>query len=319
MTEKVGFISLGCPKNRVDSEYMLGLLEGEGFQMERRPEEADVLLVNTCTFIEQAQRESIEAILEAAQWKEKGRCRALVVTGCLAQRYGEELRRELPEVDVILGTGGLDGLPGLVRQALARVPSTALSYPGYVPGLVPRLLSTPSHLGYLKIAEGCNNHCSFCIIPAVRGRFRSRRPEVLLEEARALAALGVKELILVAQDVTSYGRDLERSGPLARPGLKKEVKKDSAEEPFAEESAHIPVGLQREMPAASGTDLAELLQRLHELEDLKWIRLLYTYPGKINERLLTAMAGSRKVVRYLDLPLQHASRKILREMRRAGD
>lgn len=278
LSEKVGFISLGCPKNRVDSEFMLGLLEREGLTPVQDPHEADVLVVNTCTFIEQAQSESIRAILEAAQWKEKGRCRALVVTGCLAQRYGQELRREMPEIDVVLGTGRIEELPHLVKEALNGRTAVDVGAPGYTPGLAPRLLSTPPYLGYLKIAEGCDNRCSFCIIPSVRGRYRSRPPEVLVEEAAALAALGVKELVIVAQDVTAYGHDLSPK-----------------------------------------TSLEDLLRRLDRLDDVRWIRLLYTYPSRLGNSLLDTIASSRRILPYLDLPLQHASAKVLREMRRPGD
>lgn len=218
----VGMISLGCAKNLVDSEVMLGLLAQAGFRITSRRDEADVLVVNTCGFIREAKEEAIEAILEAAREKESGRCRALVVAGCLAQRYREKLKREIPEIDAVLGTGEVGRIADLVKQLLGRganggtggagggtVNDEEEAPPGFLYGSgVPRIRSTPPYTAYLKIAEGCDNRCSYCVIPYLRGPYRSRPLEVVLEEAESLAAQGVKELILVAQDTTWYGMDL---------------------------------------------------------------------------------------------------------------
>lgn len=287
----VGMISLGCAKNLVDSEVMLGLLAQAGFRITPRRDEADVLVVNTCGFIREAKEEAIEAILEAAREKESGRCRALVVAGCLAQRYREELKREIPEIDAVLGTGEVGRIADLVKQLLGRganggtggagggtVNDEEEAPPGFLYGSgVPRIRSTPPYTAYLKIAEGCDNRCSYCVIPYLRGPYRSRPLEVVLEEAESLAAQGVKELILVAQDTTLYGMDL-----YGRPRL------------------------------------PELLARLAAVRDLRWIRVLYTYPARITGELAEVMAGEPKVCRYLDLPFQHGSDRILRAMNRRG-
>jgi ribosomal protein S12 methylthiotransferase len=281
---KVGWISLGCPKNLVDSEVMLGWLVREGFALTARAEEADILVVNTCAFIAPAQRESIETILEMAQWKKRGRCRTLIVTGCLVERYGEHLQRALPEVDAVLGTRDLPRIVQICRQsaggrrrrALPILPSDIASR--YVEDPAhPRLLVGPRHTAYLKIAEGCDHVCSFCVIPKLRGPFRSRPLESLLAEAEALAARGVRELVLVAQDTTHYGADI---------GLRE--------------------------------GLATLLRALARIEGIRWIRFLYGYPHHVSDALIETVAGEEKVCAYFDIPVQHVSARLLRAMRRGG-
>ncbi|HXH05107.1 MAG TPA: 30S ribosomal protein S12 methylthiotransferase RimO [Vicinamibacterales bacterium] len=303
---KIGLVSLGCPKNLVDSEVMLGLAEAAGHEITPDAASADVLVVNTCAFIEAARRESIDAILEMAEHKRSGRCRRLVVTGCLAERYRDELAREIPEIDALLGTGEVpqivDAIAGRARGDVgaageprdpAAAPVTFFRTPRMprpdgrertrpLPTYIydadtPRRLATPGHFAYVKIAEGCDYACSFCIIPALRGPYRSRPHDSILREARALAARGVRELILVSQDTTFYGIDRGERGALAR-----------------------------------------LLRALDGIEGLEWIRLLYLYPTTIGDDVLDAMAECAKVCRYVDLPLQHASDGILRRMRRPG-
>ncbi|MCK9222627.1 MAG: 30S ribosomal protein S12 methylthiotransferase RimO [Limnochordia bacterium] len=269
---QVAVVSLGCDKNTIDSEIMLGILVQHGFAITTDPQEADVIVVNTCCFIEDAQQESIDCILESAQYKTMGKCRSLVVAGCLAQRFSEELSSEIPEVDGFLGTGQVSQVVELINRTLEGKRVSYVGKPALVEG--PRIVSTPTHYAYLKIAEGCDHRCGFCVIPSVRGRFTSRPVERVLDEAKGLVAAGAKELILVAQDTSRYGMDLE-GRPL----------------------------------------LASLLHSLHEIEGLRWIRVLYTYPAQINDELLTALRLP-KVCRYLDLPLQHASPRVLRSMGR---
>ncbi|MDD2630710.1 MAG: 30S ribosomal protein S12 methylthiotransferase RimO [Limnochordia bacterium] len=269
---QVAVVSLGCDKNTIDSEIMLGILVQHGFAITTDPQEADVIVVNTCCFIEDAQQESIDCILESAQYKTMGKCRSLVVAGCLAQRFSEELSSEMPEVDGFLGTGQVSQVVELINRTLEGKRVSYVGKPALVEG--PRIVSTPTHYAYLKIAEGCDHRCGFCVIPSVRGRFTSRPVERVLDEAKGLVAAGAKELILVAQDTSRYGMDLE-GRPL----------------------------------------LASLLHSLHEIEGLRWIRVLYTYPAQINDELLTALRLP-KVCRYLDLPLQHASPRVLRSMGR---
>jgi ribosomal protein S12 methylthiotransferase len=289
---KIGLVSLGCPKNLVDSEVMLGLAEEAGHTLTSEPAEADVLVVNTCAFIEAAKQESIDAILEMAAHKRNGVGRRLIVTGCLAERYRDELRTEMPEIDVVLGTGEVPGIVGAIagtspaggapvtffkRQEPVSAPA-GKQLPTYLYDAgTPRLLATPRHFAYLKIAEGCDYKCSFCIIPTLRGKYRSRRAESILEEARKLAARGVKELILISQDTTFYGLDRRERGALAR-----------------------------------------LLRALDAVDGLEWIRLLYLYPTTIDDETLAAMADCEKVCRYIDLPLQHASDPVLQRMKRPG-
>ncbi|OPY58200.1 MAG: Ribosomal protein S12 methylthiotransferase RimO [Pelotomaculum sp. PtaU1.Bin035] len=278
MNVKVGLVSLGCPKNLVDSEIMLGLLKNAGFTVTSREQEADALIVNTCSFINDAKEESIKTILELARLKEEGCCKAILVTGCLAQRYPGELMAEMPEIDGLLGTGSLPEIVGAVKSALAGERVSLAGAPGFLHyANMPRLQSTPQYTAFLKIAEGCDNRCSYCIIPKVRGPFRSRPVDDVVNEAASLAAGGVKELILVAQDTTRYGVDLYGK----------------------------PV-------------LAGLLKRLVTLDGLVWLRLLYTYPTLLTDELVELMVSEKKLCRYLDLPLQHASNAVLARMNRRG-
>jgi ribosomal protein S12 methylthiotransferase len=276
--EQVHLLTLGCPKNLADSELMLGALNAHGFGLTLDPAEADVLVVNTCAFIEAAKRESIDAIVEAAEIKARRPGRRLVVAGCLAQRYGAELRDQLPEVDIFVGTGNFLDLPDLLKRT--QDPSTRpIPYPGaahLLPGLdAPRLRTGAFFSAYLKISEGCNHKCSFCIIPKIRGAHQSRPLDDLVAEARALVESGVREINLIAQDLTAYGRDFD--------------------------------------PPAS---LAALLRRLAEIDGLRWIRLLYCYPNFVTDELLEAVAELPSVVKYIDMPLQHADDGVLRAMRR---
>lgn len=275
---KIGWISLGCPKNLVDTEFMIGLMEKYGNELTGNPQEAEALVINTCCFIQPATQESLDMIVEYAQYK-KGNCRLLVVTGCLAQRYGRRLSRLLPEVDLWVGTGEYSRLPELVNSALegnAVEDRIYLGKPGWLPEPgMERVLSTPPHTAYVKIAEGCDHRCRFCIIPRLRGPYRSRPPEEIEKEVKNLVAGGVKEIILVAQDTTAYGRDL--------PG---------------------------------GFSLPQLLSILDRVEGDFWLRLLYAHPEGISPELLKVFRDSRHLCRYLDLPLQHVSEKILRAMGR---
>lgn len=276
--EKVHLLSLGCPKNLADSELMLGALAGAGFEMTLNPEDAQVLVVNTCAFIESAKKESLDAILEAAEVKKRGPGKRLVVAGCLAQRYGAELRDQLPEVDVFVGTGNFLELPELLRRT--EMPEARpIPYAGAAHLLpssgVARIRTGDFFSTYLKISEGCNHKCAFCIIPKIRGPHESRPMRDVVGEARVLADSGVRELNLIAQDLTAYGRDLA--------------------------------------PSAS---LATLLRELNRIEGLHWIRLLYCYPNFVTDELLDAIAALPRVVKYIDMPLQHADDQVLRAMRR---
>ena len=291
---KIGMISLGCPKNLVDSEVMLGLAERAGHELTRVAEEADVLVVNTCAFIDKAKQESIDAILEMAQLKVNGRCQRLVVTGCMAERYRDELRAQIPEIDAVLGTGevpeivaALGGpahnfVPVLRSNGEPVNPGSPIPDPRSRPTYIydadtPRHLATPRHYAYVKVAEGCDYKCAFCIIPTLRGAYRSRSAESIVREARALAERGVKELLLISQDTTFYGVDRGERGALAR-----------------------------------------LLRELDAIDGLRWIRMLYLYPTTIGDDVLDAMAESDKVCNYVDLPLQHASTAVLARMKRPG-
>jgi ribosomal protein S12 methylthiotransferase len=310
---KIGLLSLGCPKNLVDGEVMLGLAQQAGHEITNDSASADVLVVNTCAFIDNAKQESIDAILEMAQRKTDGSCSRLVVTGCLAERYRDELKKEIPEIDAVLGTGEVDqilsalGTPSRVsplpvasvqpltffkktgsgkretesgqRETGNGQRETGNGLPTYLyDAETPRLLTTPKHFAYVKVAEGCDYTCAFCIIPTLRGNFRSRDAHSIVREAHALAARGVKELLLISQDTTFYGIDKGERGALAR-----------------------------------------LLRELNQVEGLEWIRLLYLYPTTITDDVLAAMAECEKVCRYIDLPLQHASASVLKRMRRPGD
>ncbi len=274
----VHFRSLGCPKNQLDTEIMLGALSLSEFAIAERLEDADVAIVNTCAFIESAREESIQAILDVADLRESGRLRALLVTGCMPQRYGDELAKELPEVDAFIGTSQYVNVPEILGEVLA-----GRSRGVYVEARrthlydhrSPRILIGPGHSAYVKTSEGCDRICSFCAIPGIRGKFQSRRLDSLVEECQTLAAAGVKEVNLVAQDQTSWGKDL--------PGRPK---------------------------------LARLLRRLDETEGLEWIRLLYVYPTAVTDELIEVLATGRRVLPYVDVPLQHASDRVLRAMRR---
>ena len=278
---KVGFISLGCPKNLVDTEVMLGLLQKEGHIITADRSEAEIIIVNTCGFIESSKKESIEAILEAADLKKSGKCRRLVVAGCLAERYPEEIQADLPEVDALLGTNQVEQIAQAVSGAVVAPPgsfgrSDADHY--LYDHTTPRLLSTPPYSAYIKIAEGCDHTCSFCVIPKVRGPFRSRGIPSLVQEARSLADRGVMEITLVSQDTTSYGLDL---------GLR--------------------------------DGLARLLEALVKVEGIRWIRFLYVYPDMMSDRLLDTISAHKHVCRYIDMPLQHVSVSVLKAMRRGGN
>lgn len=275
---KAGFVSLGCSKNLVDTEVMLGLLQQNGYELVNEPSEADVLIVNTCAFIDSAKEESITAILTMAEYKTpgKGRCRALIVAGCLGQRYGQELLDDLPEADGIVGTGSWHRIMEAVEATLAgnRVVIAGENEIIY-DAATPRIPTTPPYTAYVKIAEGCNNRCAFCAIPMIRGKYRSRKMEDICQEAEALAARGVQEIVLIAQDTTNYGHDI-----YGRPYL------------------------------------AELLRRLCRIQGIKWLRTLYSYPKFFTDELIDVLASEEKLVKYVDIPLQHANDDILRAMRR---
>jgi len=273
---KIGFVSLGCPKNLVDSEVMLGMAEQAGHEITSDAASADVLVVNTCAFIDRAKQESIDAILEMAREKETGRATRLVVTGCLTQRYDADLRKEIPEIDATLGTGQVDEIVRAVSGEATSLEEAGAGLPTWVyDHTAPRVLSTPPWLAYVKISEGCDYTCSFCIIPTLRGRHRSRNVEDVVAEARALAARGVREIVLVAQDSTRYGLDHG-----VRDGL------------------------------------AYLLRRLGRVDGLRWIRVMYAYPSTLTDPILDAMASEERVVKYVDIPLQHASEPVLKRMKR---
>ena len=275
---KIGLISLGCAKNLVDSEHMLALLRAAGWEVAEDMAEADVGVVNTCGFIEAAKTEAIETILETAQYKQSGKMKGLVVTGCLVQRYAEERRAELPEIDAICGTGSYESIVDAANAALGGHKAAYLADMARAALEGGRDRLTPPYTAYFKIAEGCSNRCGYCIIPKLRGPYRSRGMDALLAEAQALADAGVKELIVIAQDITKYGMDLP--------------------------------GHQRLLP--------ELLRRLCEM-DFHWVRLHYLYPDQITDELVEVIASEPKIVKYLDIPLQHVSKRILRAMHRPGD
>jgi ribosomal protein S12 methylthiotransferase len=277
---RVYFRSLGCPKNRVDSEIMLGALALEGYAVAERLEDADVAVINTCSFIESAREESIEAILDVAEHRERGQLRALVVAGCLPQRYGRELARELPEVDAFVGTGDFPKLPRILDDALAGRERGVYVDAGRThlyDDAEPRMLIGGAHSVYLKIAEGCDRICAFCAIPSIRGRFQSRPLESIVREAESLAAGGAVELILVSQDTNSWGKDLGSAGSRPR--------------------------------------LAQLVDALDAVGP-EWVRLLYLYPSAVDDALIDSIAAAKRVLPYLDIPLQHASDPVLKTMRR---
>ena len=279
---KIGVVSLGCPKNLVDSETMLGLIHEEYYEITNDPSEAEIIIVNTCGFIESAKEESINTILQMAEYKKSGSCKYIIVTGCLSQRYAEELFNELPEADAIAGVEVYDEIGSIIKRVMngERFIMLERSKPDVIytskETFLPRILTTPSYTAYLKIAEGCDNCCSYCAIPKIRGPYRSKPMEQVLKEAKALADNGVKELIVVAQDTTRYGEDL--------PGGK--------------------------------LLLADLLKELNKIESLKWIRVMYCYPNNFTDELIETFASLDKVCKYVDLPLQHASNRLLASMNR---
>jgi ribosomal protein S12 methylthiotransferase len=304
---KIGFVSLGCPKNLVDSEVMMGLLARAGAELSPRAEDADVIVVNTCSFIESAQQESVNTILEMAGHKTSGRAKKLVVAGCLVERFRDDIRKRIPEVDAVVGTGELQNILAATGIASAPVQSNSpfvvlnsrpegdaraaqgrfsrgqwdgaiADLPNYLyDDETPRVLATPKSTAYIKIAEGCDHPCTFCIIPQLRGQFRSRRFESVVAEAERLARVGVREITLIGQDTTCYGEDF---------GLK--------------------------------DGLALLLEKLAQIEDLRWIRFLYAYPNKITGKLLETIGTQEKICSYMDVPLQHASASVLKRMKRGG-
>lgn len=270
------FISLGCDKNLVDSEYMLGLLDAKGYRIVDEEQEADVIVVNTCCFIHDAKEESIQTILEMAEYKSEGRLKALIVTGCLAQRYQQEILDEIPEVDAVLGTTSYDRIVRVIEEALTGNGHVELADIDALPLVEEkRLVTTGGHYAYLKIAEGCDKHCTYCIIPKIRGNYRSIPMKRLIREAEDLAGQGVKELILVAQETTLYGADI-----------------------YGKKSLH------------------RLLKELCKIQGIRWIRLLYCYPEEIDDELIQVMKEERKICHYLDLPIQHANDEILGRMGR---
>ncbi len=270
------FISLGCDKNLVDSEVMLGLLQEKGYAITNEEKDADVVVINTCCFIHDAKEESIENIIEMGKLKESGKLKALIVTGCLAQRYKDEIRTELPEVDAILGTTSTESIVEAVEEVLNGKPYEHFEEIHYLPpSHEKRVITSGTHMGYLKIAEGCNKHCTYCIIPKVRGNFRSVPLEDLIAQARFLVDSGIKEICLVAQETTLYGLDL-----------------------YGEKS------------------LPRLLRALSEIEELEWIRLLYCYPEEITEELILEIRDNPKVCHYMDMPLQHSEDNVLKRMGR---
>lgn len=279
---KIGVVSLGCPKNLVDSETMLGLIHEENYEITNDPSEAEIIIVNTCGFIESAKEESINTILQMAEYKKSGSCKYIIVTGCLSQRYAEELFNEMPEADAIAGVEVYDEIGSIIKRVMngERFIMLERSKPDVIytskETFLPRILTTPSYTAYLKIAEGCDNCCSYCAIPKIRGPYRSKPMEQVLKEAKALADNGVKELIVVAQDTTRYGEDL--------PGGK--------------------------------LLLADLLKELNKIESLKWIRVMYCYPNNFTDELIETFASLDKVCKYVDLPLQHASNRLLASMNR---
>ena len=279
MKEKIAFISLGCPKNLVDSELMIEKLAAAGYEMLDSPLGADAVIINTCGFIEAAKQEAIDTILEMGQYKEDGEVKKIIVIGCMAERYKEEILNEMPEVDAAAGIGNNRNIVEFVEEALSSGEKTAVFPPKTdLPLEGARALATPPHWAYLKIADGCSNCCTYCAIPMIRGPFRSRSIESVVAEAESLVASGARELILIAQDTTRYGEDLY--GRLMLP---------------------------------------ELLRKLCEIEDLRWIRLLYCYPDRITDELLETIKSNEKILHYIDLPLQHADGRVLDAMNRCGN
>ena len=276
---KIGMISLGCPKNQVDAELMLAKLDAAGFEIVNEISDCDAVIINTCGFIEDAKREAIDNILEMADYKEDGAIKKIIVTGCLAERYKGEILEELPEVDAVVGLGNNVNIVDIVNQTLSADDTlVAIGEKADLPLCGERLLTTPEYWGYLKIAEGCSNNCTYCAIPSIRGPQRSRTIESCVEEATALAKSGVKELIVIAQDTTRFGEDL-----------------------YGEPKLH------------------ELLTELCKIEELVWIRILYCYPERLSDELIDVIAKEEKICKYIDLPIQHCNKDVLKRMNRKGD
>lgn len=278
MAYKVGIISLGCAKNRVDAEMLLYRIRNAGYKLCEDVAMADVAIINTCGFIESAKQESIEEILELSELKKEGKIKAIIVTGCLAERYKEEVMKEIPEADAVVGIGANDDIVKIIDKVLQGKKQQCFPDKLLLPLEGGRIQSTPYYYAYLKIAEGCDNHCTYCAIPMIRGKFRSRKMEDIIAEAKHLAEKGVKELVVVAQDTSLYGKDIY--GELM---------------------------------------LAKLLKKLCEIDGIRWIRVLYCYPDKITDELLQVMAEEEKIVKYLDLPLQHCNGRVLKTMNRKGN
>lgn len=273
---KIALESLGCSKNLMDAEIMTGILKEKGYEFVEEFDEADIIIVNTCGFIRDAKQESIDTIVELSQLKEVGKLKYLIVTGCLAQRYADELLEEIPEIDAIVGTGNFMNISEIIDRLESEKNVTEIGNIEFAfDETLPRYVSTPEHMAYLKIGEGCSNHCTYCIIPKLRGKYRSRKIEDIVEEAKTLAAEGVKELVVIAQDTTRYGEDL-----------------------YGE------------------AKLAELLEELAGIKGIKWIRIMYSYPESITEKLIDAIAAHDNICSYFDMPIQHASNRVLKRMNR---
>ena len=272
---KVSMVSLGCPKNQVDAEQMLYTLKSAGFEITPAESEADAIIINTCGFIEQAKSEAIENIIEAARYKKEGKCRAVIVTGCLAERYRDDVTEEIPEADVCVGLGSNGDIAEIVKSAVEGKKNNRYGEKYALDLNSPRILGGPHYTAYLKIADGCDNCCTYCAIPKIRGRMRSRKIEDILKEANALAQKGVKEIVLVAQDTTAYGEDI-----YGKPAI------------------------------------CELLRELVKVNGVEWIRTLYTYPERITDELLYLLRDEEKIVKYLDIPIQHCNDSILKRMNR---
>ena len=273
---KIALESLGCSKNLMDAEIMTGILKEKGYEFVEEFAEADIIIVNTCGFIRDAKQESIDTIVVLSQLKEVGKLKYLIVTGCLAQRYADELLEEIPEIDAIVGTGNFMNISEIIDRLESEKNVTEIGNIEFAfDETLPRYVSTPEHMAYLKIGEGCSNHCTYCIIPKLRGKYRSRKIEDIVEEAKTLAAEGVKELVVIAQDTTRYGEDL-----------------------YGE------------------AKLAELLEELAGIEGIKWIRIMYSYPESITEKLIDVIAAHDNICSYFDMPIQHASNRVLKRMNR---
>lgn len=278
MNYKVYFETLGCPKNQVDSEVMIGILEGNAFYLTTEISEADVIVVNTCGFIESAKEESINTILELLQYKTLGQCKYFIAAGCLVERYANDLKNEIPEIDGFVGTTQFENIMEILKEIMETNEKGVIHVGDIDKTLkedVPRILTTPNYFGYLKISEGCDNKCTYCIIPKLRGKYRSREMDVIVKEAKLLASQGVKEIIIIAQDTTRYGIDLY-----------------------------------------GDYELYKLLEELNAVEGIEWIRLQYCYPDVIDDKLINAIATLPKVAKYIDIPIQHASDSVLKRMNR---